>query len=71
MSCSARLPVYTLLIATFVPALPLWPGLNLQFAMRGLAGHVFNEPLELLPLGLVFKRCPNPLLPPPFEIEEL
>lgn len=30
MSCSARLPVYTLLIGTFVPALPLIPGLNLQ-----------------------------------------
>lgn len=30
MSCSARLPVYTLLIGTFVPALPLLPGLNLQ-----------------------------------------
>jgi ferrous iron transport protein B len=30
MSCSARLPVYTLLIGAFVPALPLWPGLNLQ-----------------------------------------
>ena len=32
MSCSARLPVYTLLIATFVPALPLMPGLDLQGA---------------------------------------
>jgi len=32
MSCSARLPVYTLLIATFVPALPLFPGLDLQGA---------------------------------------
>ena len=32
MSCSARLPVYTLLIATFVPALPLLPGLDLQGA---------------------------------------
>jgi ferrous iron transport protein B len=32
MSCSARLPVYTLLIGTFVPALPLLPGLNLQGA---------------------------------------
>lgn len=32
MSCSARLPVYTLLIGAFVPALPLLPGLNLQGA---------------------------------------
>ncbi len=32
MSCSARLPVYTLLIGTFVPALPLLPGINLQGA---------------------------------------
>ena len=33
MSCSARLPVYTLLISAFVPALPLLPGLGLQGAM--------------------------------------
>lgn len=33
MSCSARLPVYTLLIGAFVPALPLLPGLGLQGAM--------------------------------------
>ncbi|MEK0430400.1 MAG: ferrous iron transport protein [Gemmatimonadota bacterium] len=32
MSCSARLPVYTLLIAAFVPAVPLLPGLDLQGA---------------------------------------
>jgi ferrous iron transport protein B len=32
MSCSARLPVYTLLIGTFIPALPLIPGLDLQGA---------------------------------------
>lgn len=32
MSCSARLPVYTLLIGAFVPALPLIPGLDLQGA---------------------------------------
>lgn len=32
MSCSARLPVYTLLIGAFVPALPLMPGLDLQGA---------------------------------------
>ncbi len=32
MSCSARLPVYTLLIGGFVPAIPLLPGLDLQGA---------------------------------------
>ena len=32
MSCSARLPVYALLIGAFVPALPLLPGLDLQGA---------------------------------------
>lgn len=32
MSCSARLPVYTLLIGAFVPALPLLPGLDLKGA---------------------------------------
>lgn len=40
MSCSARLPVYTLLIAAFVPATPIFPFGNLQgitlLAMYGL-----------------------------------
>lgn len=30
MTCSARLPVYTLLIAAFVPARPVWGPVNLQ-----------------------------------------
>lgn len=30
MSCSARLPVYTLMIAAFIPALPVLPFLNLK-----------------------------------------
>ncbi|MCX6123320.1 MAG: ferrous iron transporter B, partial [Proteobacteria bacterium] len=37
MTCSARLPVYTLLIAAFVPPTTVWGGLSLQaLAMFGL-----------------------------------
>lgn len=37
MTCSARLPVYTLLIAAFVPARPIWGPLGLQgFVLLGL-----------------------------------
>ena len=37
MTCSARLPVYVLLIAAFVPATPVWGGIGLQgLVMFGL-----------------------------------
>jgi ferrous iron transport protein B len=54
MSCSARLPVYTLLIAAFVPALPLWPGLNLQGAMM-LAMYLLGTVTALLVAALFRK----------------
>jgi ferrous iron transport protein B len=54
MSCSARLPVYTLLIGTFVPALPLIPGLNLQgFTM--LVMYLLGT-LTALAMAFVFRR---------------
>ena len=30
MTCSARLPVYTLIIAAFIPAITVWPGVGLK-----------------------------------------
>jgi len=54
MSCSARLPVYTLLIASFVPALPLWPGLNLQGAMM-LAMYLLGTVTALL-VAAIFRK---------------
>lgn len=54
MSCSARLPVYTLLIGAFIPALPLLPGLNLQGAtmlMMYLLGTV-----TALAVAAVFRK---------------
>ena len=54
MSCSARLPVYTLLIAAFVPALPLWPGLNLQGAMM-LAMYLLGTVTALL-VAAIFRK---------------
>lgn len=51
MSCSARLPVYTLLIATFVPALPLIPGLDLQGATM-LAMYLLGTVTALLVAAL-------------------
>lgn len=54
MSCSARLPVYTLLIATFVPALPLMPGLNLQGATM-LAMYLLGTVAALL-VAAIFRK---------------
>ncbi len=54
MSCSARLPVYTLLIATFVPAMPLWPGLNLQGATM-LAMYLLGT-VTALAVAAIFRK---------------
>ena len=54
MSCSARLPVYTLLIATFVPALPLMPGLDLQGATM-LAMYLLGTVAALL-VAAIFRK---------------
>lgn len=54
MSCSARLPVYTLLIAAFVPALPLIPGLNLQGATM-LAMYLLGT-LTALAVAAIFRK---------------
>ncbi len=54
MSCSARLPVYTLLIGAFVPATTLIPGLTLQgFTM--LVMYLLGT-VTALAMAAVFKR---------------
>ncbi len=76
MSCSARLPVYTLLIAAFVPALPLWPGLNLQGAMM-LAMYLLGTVTALLVAALFRKTLlRGPVRPmilelPPYRMPSL
>ena len=54
MSCSARLPVYTLLIGTFVPATSLIPGLTLQGATM-LAMYLLGT-VVALGMAALFKR---------------
>ena len=54
MSCSARLPVYTLLIGAFVPAMPLLPGLDLQGATM-LAMYLLGT-VAALGIAALFRR---------------
>jgi ferrous iron transport protein B len=54
MSCSARLPVYTLLIGAFVPAAPLVAGLTLQGAT--MFGMYLLGTLAALGVAAIFKR---------------
>lgn len=59
MTCSARLPVYTLLIAAFVPAKAVWGGFNLQgvvmFALY-MAGLTFGLAVAFVLKRLVFRE---------------
>lgn len=54
MSCSARLPVYTLLIGAFVPATALIPGLTLQGAT--MLGMYLLGTVAALAVAAIFKR---------------
>jgi ferrous iron transport protein B len=54
MSCSARLPVYTLLIGTFIPKRPLLPGLDLQ-GLTMLAMYLLGT-VAALGVAFVFRR---------------
>jgi ferrous iron transport protein B len=54
MSCSARLPVYTLLIGAFVPATSLIPGLTLQGAT--MLGMYLLGTVAALAVAAIFKR---------------
>ncbi len=59
MTCSARLPVYTLLIAAFIPSTAMWGGFNLQgvvmFALY-MAGLVFGLAIAFILKRLVFRE---------------
>jgi ferrous iron transport protein B len=54
MSCSARLPVYTLLIGAFVPATSVLPGLTLQGAT--MLGMYLLGTVAALAVAALFKR---------------
>ncbi|MBL0937461.1 MAG: ferrous iron transport protein B [Gemmatimonadaceae bacterium] len=54
MSCSARLPVYTLLIGAFVPTTVLLPGLTLQGAT--MLGMYLLGTVAALAIAAIFKR---------------
>lgn len=54
MSCSARLPVYTLLIGAFIPATRLVPGLTLQGAT--MLGMYLLGTVTALIVAAIFKR---------------
>lgn len=76
MSCSARLPVYTLLIGAFVPATSLIPGLTLQGAT--MLGMYLLGTVVALAVAAVFKRTllKGPVRPmilelPPYRLPSL
>ncbi|KAF1689530.1 ferrous iron transport protein B [Pseudoxanthomonas taiwanensis] len=54
MTCSARLPVYTLLIGAFIPARQVWGGLNLQGLV--LFGLYMAGILSALAVSWVMKK---------------
>lgn len=54
MTCSARLPVYTLLIAAFVPQRALWGGIELQGLV--LLGLYLGGIVSAMLVALVLKR---------------
>ena len=68
MTCSARMPVYTLIIGAFIPARPVWGGLSLQgLVMFGL--YVVGI-AAALGMSFVFKRVLWRKTPPePFMLE--
>lgn len=63
MTCSARIPVYTLIISAFIPARPVLGGLNLQglvmFALYA-AGIVAALGVSFVAKLLVWRREPTP-----------
>jgi ferrous iron transport protein B len=67
MTCSARLPVYVLLIGAFVPAVPVWGPIGLQgLALLGL--YLMGGATALLAAG-VLRRAIAPGDPLPFAME--
>ncbi|TMA25530.1 MAG: ferrous iron transporter B [Deltaproteobacteria bacterium] len=67
MTCSARLPVYALLIGAFVPAVPVWGPLGLQGLVL-LALYLLGSVSALVMAGL-FERTLLPSTALPFYLE--
>ena len=51
MTCSARLPVYTLLIGAFIPARQVWGGFNLQGLLQVGSGGLGQHPGRRMWMG--------------------
>jgi len=65
MTCSARIPVYTLIISAFVPARTVWGGLQLQgLVMFGLYATGILSALVIATIlkRLVWRHRPEPFL---------
>jgi ferrous iron transport protein B len=68
MTCSARIPVYTLIISAFIPATPVWGLFNLQgLVMFGLYAAGIASALGVSFLTKFFFWRDNPT--PPFMLE--
>ena len=68
MTCSARIPVYTLIISAFIPAKQVWGFANLQgLVMFGLYGAGIASALSVSFLAKYFFWRDNPT--PPFMLE--
>jgi len=64
MTCSARIPVYTLIIAAFIPAQTVWGVFNLQgLVMFGLyVAGIGSALLISLGIRLLSRRSPDPFM---------
>ena len=67
MTCSARLPVYALLIGAFVPAVPVWGPLGLQGLVL-LALYLLGS-VSALVMAALFERTLLPSSALPFYLE--
>ncbi|MCK6474244.1 MAG: ferrous iron transport protein B [Planctomycetes bacterium] len=67
MSCSARIPVYAIMIAAFVPVATVWGVLNVQGMV--FAGMYFVGILTAIPVALLLKRTLLKGPTPPFVME--
>jgi ferrous iron transport protein B len=67
MTCSARLPVYTLIIAAFIPNTPILPGVGLQGLV--MFGLYLIGIVSALIVAAVLKMTVTKGLPQPFLME--
>ena len=69
MSCSARLPVYTLMIAAFIPHVPIWAGLLRVAGADDVRLMYLIGIVVAAVVALVLKRTLLRGAPPPFVME--